>query len=200
MSFLVTQIPPKGPQRNIYQYSACDFGRRRQPCRCDPRGGDPRLGPARSPTLFCRVRLATSFYLLPSHIAWEHRPKGFTQKLLGSTGSRTVICPAMFSPKPYLAKMRKAIARRCFKYLRSSYGSSNLGGEVNSSAAQRLANLRALCSFGPPPKEQQPPRSPLAKATKRESHFRYATRKETYERTLERGRGVSARKLLSCLD
>ena len=56
------------------------------------------------------------------------RPKGFTQKQSGCTGSRRVMWPATPSSKPYLPKIRKAAARRPFWYSRSSCLSVKVGG------------------------------------------------------------------------
>lgn len=47
----------------------------------------------------------------------------------GLMGSRREICPATPSSKPCLAKTRKATARCCILYLRSSSLSANVGGE-----------------------------------------------------------------------
>lgn len=60
-------------------------------------------------------------------------PKGFTQKLVGSTGSRTVMCPAIPSEKPHLAKIRYANASLCLRNFRSSTLSSKTGATVCSS-------------------------------------------------------------------
>ncbi len=55
-------------------------------------------------------------------------PNGLTQNVVGSTGSRTVICPATPSSKPYFPNMRKAAASRPLRYSRSSYLSVKVGG------------------------------------------------------------------------
>src|ERR1700761_9024095 len=75
------------------------------------------------------------------------RPNGFTQKVCGSTGSRSVMCPATPSSKPYLPKMRNASARRPLRYSRSSYLSVKRGGEGNfciCASAPRCDNLGSL--------------------------------------------------------
>lgn len=45
-----------------------------------------------------------------------------------SIRTRTVICPATPSSKPYLPKILKAAASLSFRYLRSAWGSSKVGG------------------------------------------------------------------------
>lgn len=55
-------------------------------------------------------------------------PKGFTQNVVGSTGSRSVIWPATPSSKPYFPKIRKAAANLPFRYCRSLYLSLKTGG------------------------------------------------------------------------
>lgn len=58
-------------------------------------------------------------------------PKGFTQKVDGSTGSRSVMWPATPSSKPNFPKIRKAAASLPLRYSRSLYLSSNTGGLGN---------------------------------------------------------------------
>lgn len=47
--------------------------------------------------------------------------------------------PATPSQNPNWAKMRKAIANRCLRYVRSAYLSVKIGGEVDSSATNARA-------------------------------------------------------------
>lgn len=69
-------------------------------------------------------------------------PKGLTQNVVGSTGSRSVMWPATPSSKPYLPKILNAAPQRQLaiiispvhlpaslplRYARSLYGSSNFG-------------------------------------------------------------------------
>ena len=73
-------------------------------------------------------------------------PKGLTQKWSARSGSRAVMWPATPSSKPNLEKRRKAAARRCLRWSRSSAGSSNVilagscmisGTVTSSSPSQR---------------------------------------------------------------
>ena len=55
-------------------------------------------------------------------------PNGLTQNMCGSSGSRTVMWPAIPSPKPNLPKMRNAPASCCLRCSRSSALVANVGG------------------------------------------------------------------------
>src|SRR5438309_8242151 len=55
-------------------------------------------------------------------------PKGLTQKWSVSSGSRAVMWPATPSSKPHLENMRKAAARRCLRWRRSSSTVAKVGG------------------------------------------------------------------------
>ena len=67
-----------------------------------------------SPSSFTRMRSDALIRL-------KETPKGFTQNVVGSTGSRSVMWPATPSSKPYLPKIRKA-ADHCKILPRSADG------------------------------------------------------------------------------
>lgn len=60
----------------------------------------------------------------------------------------SVIWPATPSSKPYLPKMRKAAASRPFRYSRSLYLSSNLGGLGNDKAPSLASTSETPTSCG----------------------------------------------------
>lgn len=70
-------------------------------------------------------------------------PNGFTQKVVGSTGSRSVMWPATPSSKPYLPKIRKAAASLPLRYSRSLYLSSKTGGLGKEYGESTWASLEA---------------------------------------------------------
>lgn len=78
-----------------------------------------------SPSSFTRIKSE-------AFIKLKDTPNGLTQKVVGSTGSRSVICPATPSSNPYFPKIRKAAASRPLRYARSLYLSSNFGGPVKA--------------------------------------------------------------------
>src|SRR4051812_26600972 len=85
-----------------------------------------------SPWWFTRIRSSTVICL-------KLMPSGLTQKWSRRSGSRAVMWPATPSSKPNCPNSRKAAARRCLRWRRSSAGSSNFGnlGGTRSDAIVR---------------------------------------------------------------